>query len=286
MGRIVAYEACPRCRENYRDTRGDNLAVYDDGGKHCFACKYHEFPKHYIPRKEVDSVPKSLRPADYTREVPASALKWLLQYGLPWSYWKDSLGYSPKESRLVFSVGQPLAFSIGRYVGNEATAANRSAPLQSEGRVVVHGIKADKSSNYNQGDPSRTREESGKPVRKWFVWGDCHKHTEAIVPRGGSEYGIGEYIILVEDLISAHKIGQVTTSIPLFGTKIHPCHYYYLINSDKPVVLWLDKDQELNVKKQAWQLESVINRPVKVVITEQDPKKISYEEIKNILRST
>ena len=278
MGRIVAYEACPRCRENYRDTRGDNLAVYEDGGKHCFACKYHEFPKHYIPRKEVDSVPKSLRPADYTREVPASALKWLLQYGLPWSYWKDSLGYSPKEERLVFSVGQPLAFSIGRFVGNEATAANRSTPLQSTGRVVVHGIKADKSSNDNQGDPSRTREESGKPVRKWFVWGDCHKHTEAL--------GSGECIVLVEDLISAHKIGQVTTSIPLFGTKIHPCHYYYLINSDKPVVLWLDKDQELNVKKQAWQLESVINRPVKVVITEQDPKKISYEEIKNILRST
>jgi len=280
MGRIVAYEACPRCRENYRDTRGDNLAVYEDGGKHCFACKYHEFPKHYIPRKEVDNVPKSLRPADYTREVPASALKWLLQYGLPWSYWKDSLGYSPKEERLVFSVGQPLAFSIGRYVGNEATAANRSTPLQSAGRVVVHGIKADKSSNDNQGDPSRTREESGKPVRKWFVWGDCHKHTEAL--------GSGEYIVLVEDLISAHKVAtsQAAVAVPLFGTKVHPCHYYYLINSDKPVVLWLDKDQELNVKKQAWQLESVINRPVKVVITEQDPKKLSYEDITEICRST
>lgn len=276
MGRIVAYEACPRCRENYRDTRGDNLAVYEDGGKHCFACKYHEFPKHYIPRKEVDSVPKSLRPADYTREVPASALKWLLQYGLPWSYWKDSLGYSPKEERLVFSVGQPLAFSIGRYVGNEATAANRSTPLQSAGRVIVHGIKTDKSSNDNQGDPSRTREESGKPVRKWFVWGDCHKHCHVV--------GSGGNVVLVEDLISAHKIGQVTTSIPLFGTKIHPCHYYYLINENKPVVLWLDKDQELNVKKQAWQLESVINRPVKVVITEQDPKKLSFETIKEVIK--
>ena len=237
MGRIVAYEPCPNCRKNYRDTSGDNLAVYEDGGKHCFACKHHEFPKHYIPRKEVEHVPKSLRPIDYTREVPANALKWLLQYGLPWSYWKESIGYSPKECRLVFSVRSgnsqeaPLAFSIGRYVG--------------------------------PADPN---------VRKWFVWGDCHKHAEVL--------GDGKCIVLVEDLISAHKLGQVTQAIPLFGTKIHPCHYYHIINENKPVVLWLDKDQELNVKRQAWQLESVINRPVKVIITEQDPKGLDFEVLR------
>lgn len=280
MARIVAYEPCPRCRENYRDTRGDNLAVYEDGGKHCFACKYHEFPKHYVPRKEVENVPKSLRPTDFTREVPTEALKWLLQYGLPWSYWKESIGYSPKERRLVFSVGQPLAFSIGRFVGDsheyiEGKDEDSSAALQSMWGNSVHGTSRYRQGNHNSDNPQRPR--------KWFVWGDCHKHTEVVVPRGGSEYGSGDSIVLVEDLISAHKIGQVTTSIPLFGTKIHPCHLYYLINERKPVVLWLDKDQELNVKKQAWQLESVINRPVKVVITEQDPKKLSYEEIKNIL---
>jgi hypothetical protein len=114
------------------------------------------------------------------------------------------------------------------------------------------------------------------------VWGDCHKHTEAI-------RGSGEHIVLVEDLISAHKValsGASYATIPLFGTKIHPCHIYYLINTDKDVVLWLDKDQEMNVKRQAWQLESVINRPVKVVITDKDPKVLTFEEINGQLSNT
>lgn len=34
-------EPCPKCREAGRDTAGDNLVVYDDGHKHCFACSTH-----------------------------------------------------------------------------------------------------------------------------------------------------------------------------------------------------------------------------------------------------
>lgn len=263
MARIIGYEACPKCRANFRDSRGDNLARYDDGGAHCFACKYHEFPKHYVSRKVEPYVPKSLRPADYTREVPAEALKWLLQYGLPWSYWQKSLGYSPKEQRLVFSVGSPLAFSIGRYIQTPSEVESRTGMAQSD---------ADRGDHQYEGYGAKN-----KPVRKWFVWGDSHKHAEPI--------GEGSAIVLVEDLISAHKVGTsgYATGLPLFGTKVHPCHLYYLINDNRPVVLWLDKDQELNVKKQAWQLESVINRPVKVVISDNDPKSLSYEEIKNAI---
>ena len=33
---------CPACANNGRDTSRDNLCVYVDGGKHCFACGYHE----------------------------------------------------------------------------------------------------------------------------------------------------------------------------------------------------------------------------------------------------
>lgn len=225
------YEPCPRCRERGRDTRGDNLVSYYDGSGHCFSCGYHRFPKYAALKsinKVKDNVPKSLLPFDFTREVPATALKWLLQYGLPYTYWKESIGYSPKEERLVFTVGNPTQFSIGRYVGM-------------------------------------------RDMRKWYVWGDSHRHTEAI--------GNGPVVVLVEDLISAHKVGQVTTAIPLFGTKIHPCHLYYLINDIRPVILWLDKDQEYNVKKQALQLQSLINREVRVVSTDKDPKYLTEKEI-------
>jgi len=43
--------------------------------------------------------------------------KWLLQYGLPLSYWQKHCGYSEKENRLVFTVGTPTRFSIGRLLG-------------------------------------------------------------------------------------------------------------------------------------------------------------------------
>jgi twinkle protein len=34
--------ACPKCVANGGDTSGDNLAVYNDGHKYCFACGYYE----------------------------------------------------------------------------------------------------------------------------------------------------------------------------------------------------------------------------------------------------
>lgn len=242
MSRFVGYEQCPRCARSGRDSRGDNLGVYGDGSKHCFSCSYHVFPKHYTQKVEVPNGKKELLPFDFTREVPTRAFQWLLQYGLPYSYWQESIGYSPSQERLVFTVGQPLQFSIGRYVGD---AARTSTP------------------------------------RKWYVWGDSHKHVELIRPADGID---GSPVVLVEDLISAHKVANAGfSSVPLFGTIVHPCHLYYLLSTNANVVLWLDKDQELAVRKRALQLESLINRPVKVVVTDKDPKELSFDTIKNIL---
>lgn len=40
--RAVGKERCPECAKHGRDTSSDNLVIYDDGHKHCFACEYHE----------------------------------------------------------------------------------------------------------------------------------------------------------------------------------------------------------------------------------------------------
>jgi len=42
MTQVAERTRCPVCAENGRDTSRDNLCVYEDGGKHCFACGYHE----------------------------------------------------------------------------------------------------------------------------------------------------------------------------------------------------------------------------------------------------
>jgi KaiC/GvpD/RAD55 family RecA-like ATPase len=37
MSEVIGREQCPKCNDN----AGDNLILYDNGGKHCFACNYH-----------------------------------------------------------------------------------------------------------------------------------------------------------------------------------------------------------------------------------------------------
>jgi len=234
------YSPCPKCRAKGNDTSGDNLVHFQDGGAHCYACGYHEFGNK-IPqqlKKEIPNVPKNLLASDFTREVPTTALKWLLQYGLPWSYWKDQIGFSPAESRLIFQVGKPMQFSIGRYVGNAVPAP-----------------------------------------RKWYVWGDPHRHCEVV--------GSGKTVVLVEDLISAHKIAAScpdVESIPLFGVELHKPHMYYLLNENKPVVFWLDKDQQGSIMRKAMRLQALTGRAVSVVSTERDPKELTREELNENLR--
>jgi hypothetical protein len=238
------YEPCPNCRDSGRDSRGDNLACYRDGSAHCFSCHYHVhggvFNRH-SSKELVDHGAKSVLPFDFTREVPTHAWKWVLQYGLPYSYWQGRVGYSPAEGRLVFTVGQPVAFSIGRLV---------------EEREGNHAAR-----------------------RKWYVWGNSHNHCE-IINEGSDQTAP---IVLVEDLISAHKVGQVATCIPLFGTNIHKPHLYYLMQAGRPVKMWLDKDQEGNVRKKALGLQALINNSVDVVLTTSDPKEYTSTQIKEIL---
>jgi len=116
-----------------------------------------------------------------------------------------------------------------------------------------------------------------KGTAKWFVWGDCHRHAEVV----GADKG--EAIVLVEDLISAHKVGQLTTTVPLFGTMVHNPVMYYLLNDPRPVKLWLDKDQDGNVKKTAIRLQTILNKPVEIIITDNDPKLLTTQQIGELL---
>jgi len=64
--KVVSKERCPDCAKRGLDTSGDNLAVYDDGHKHCFACNFHlgtnglnddinnsEYTYEYLPNRGI-----------------------------------------------------------------------------------------------------------------------------------------------------------------------------------------------------------------------------------------
>lgn len=63
MSVCTHHEPCPACRERGRDIKGDNLAVYDDGHKYCFACEYWEGSKEgYKPMEEIEPVNDDWKP--------------------------------------------------------------------------------------------------------------------------------------------------------------------------------------------------------------------------------
>jgi len=241
MSRFLRYEACPKCVDRGKDSRGDNLAVYSDGGRHCFSCGHHEHPpssNRWARPVDEDKNNKIKRilPDDFTTDVPARAWQWLLQYGLPYDYWRPIVGWSERHQRLVFRVGEPLRFSQGRLFPREGS--------------VVDG-------------------------RKWHVWGDSHSSVET--------FGQGGSITLVEDLLSAHKVGQVNQAVCLFGTTIYPAHILYLRKRGLPIHLWLDGDQRGLVEKKATNINILTGLPVNIILTENDPKGYNNDQIQEYL---
>lgn len=47
----IGKERCPRCAAKGNDTSGDNLIVYDDEGKYCFACDYTVLSKEELIKR-------------------------------------------------------------------------------------------------------------------------------------------------------------------------------------------------------------------------------------------
>lgn len=239
MGRVVSQEPCPKCRERGADKKGNNLAIYEDGGYHCYACGYHRGARlselTFINRGKINDNEKNLLPRDFQREVPGECWKWLLQYGLSYSYWKDFTGYSPSENRLILTVGEPIQFAQGRA--------------------------------FTVGDS------------KWRNYGDKSNCVELI----GKEL-LGE-VVLVEDLISQHKVGQVNPCLCLYGTTITDEAISVLQKMQRPIALWLDADQYGLLNKKMNRLQVLTNQPVRYIFTKQDPKSIELIAIKEILNA-
>lgn len=148
--RHLHYEQCPKCAERGKDSRRDNLSVFSDGGSHCWSCGYHRQPStssRWLPKvEELDNKIKRILPDDFTRDIPSRAWEWLLQYGLPYDYWRELVGWSEKYQRLVFRVGEPLKFSLGRHCKVPTPKNGADSPVP----------------------------------RKWHVWGDSHSGVESL----------------------------------------------------------------------------------------------------------
>lgn len=233
-------EACPACRANNQDTRGDNLHRYQDGHGHCFACNYHEsapgievIVNMVKPKEEKEY--KVVLPNDATHAIDYKALQWLSKYEITSDEVKDhNFLWSPSRQFLVF----PIYGETNSLLGWQARCF---AP---------------------------------DSVSRYFTVGMFSKFFHII----NGEEGKGDDLILVEDILSAIKVGRQFSTMPLFGSHLSVVQLNRLKSMVGALTFWLDEDKidkSMMLAKQASQL----GFKTKIVCTKHDPKEYNDEEI-------
>lgn len=88
-------------------------------------------------------------------------------------------------------------------------------------------------------------------------------------------------IVLVEDALSAIKVGKVADTWALLGTRMPPAYFTEILNSGRPVLTYLDPDPPGQAA--ALEIRQQLRRfgvQVRNVLSERDPKLYHTEEIR------
>lgn len=244
---VIKTEQCPKCAELGKDNSQDNLAVYSDGHKFCYSCKYSAFPngieKFKLSQEEVTEQKETIfLPVDCDIVYPQRALDWIYQYDLTKNdlyannvLWSDSL------QRLIF-------------------------PVYGDGFLIAW-----------QGRSFHLQNQAVAKIPKWYGKGNL-KDTFNIL-------GKGNELVLVEDIVSAIKVAKCgVMAMPLYGSFVGLNRFKRIYNqfgTEVEVLVWLDPDKRLEVLKEV-KLGSSFCK-CRSIFSEKDPKEHSYEEIKTIL---
>lgn len=89
-------------------------------------------------------------------------------------------------------------------------------------------------------------------------------------------------VILVEDLLSAIKIGRMSVAMPLFGSEASTALLMRLKGHCSSIITWLDSDKWKNSQDIVKRAQS-IGLPAMSAYTNLDPKEYSTEQIKYFL---
>lgn len=115
---------------------------------------------------------------------------------------------------------------------------------------------------------------------KWFSKGDLQDVVSLHDVLGRK----GECLVLVEDIISAIRVGNSAASVCIFGSYVDSARLLHLrIFTSGSIVLWLDPDKRKESIKFA-KLAHSLGFESRIVLTDRDPKEYTDEEIQEILK--
>lgn len=237
-----------------RDRTEDNLAEYSDGHVYCFSCHYfkpadsrvvaHNKIKQSIRMLNTNapSEKQIILPADCISNLGYTGGEWLASYDIT----KDEV---LKDGIMWSPSCQAIIFPFYESVkGTE---------------VKLIGWQA---RNFVQGRP------------KYLTRGK----TDTICWYHGLTYAKDHGIILVEDCISAIKVGRQACTVPLLGSSLSQKKQLDLYQKSEKLIFWLDYDKVDAAYKYA-NVCALAGYETRVIVTKDDPKDYDDNEIKAIL---
>jgi hypothetical protein len=227
MSHFIGNERCPSCAKMGNDRSGNNLAIYSDGHKYCFACGYYE-KGDIVERYKFQQEPK--KPSKFFNRALSfndKALIYLKKYGLTNQeiddnyFWDDS------------------------------------------GFMVFDGDEFQNARNF-----------TGMGAK--YITRGIIKGNEKIFANGE------DWVVIVEDAISAIKVSRVVSSVAIHNSIIPLELILRLAKRFSNLAIWLDPDKQKEVLREA-NKASIHFEKVNVIWADKDPKDFSTQDILNKL---
>ncbi len=252
---MTTHQRCPKCAQRGADRAGDNLAVYPGGGAHCFACGFHQHPPNSLANMKArmthtqpdngSMLNDYYNSSNLTPDLPIHALRWLARYQVGHD---DARRHNFTYCRDRDTLCMPTYDGIGELVHLEERYLGESISYP-----------------------------------KYKSFGSKTAYFKMFSPDTTDLYR--DMVVLVEDTLSAIRVGKVAPSIALHGTHI-PNELVNLLHTMKcPVRVWLDRDAAQKSAKAVLSMSQHIV-DVRSIITELDPKQYTQEAIVDFVKGS
>ena len=223
---------------------------------HCFNCS-----KSGIKRDE-ELTPKQLLERINNLSVIPKQSKQVTEVKLPYDYTE----HIPKEGLQWFFKYGIMPELITKYKFGYSPKYNRIIlPVFDEGRLVYYQARTLSKPTKDNPKYINVRQSGARNV--WFK----------------VLSNIRNDVVIVEDILSACKVGSVTNSIALLGSYI-PNELIEVLKPYSSIKLWLDRDKLKEALRYANKLRMLSGKQVSVIIKDLDPKEYSTQNIEGMLR--
>ena len=243
MSQFLRHDPCPRCRERGDDRSGDNLGVYTDHS-HCFSCGL------YIPGDRLENLKSQFHTVELKKNKNDRG-------NLP-----DDCTYSLRADSLAW---------LKKYGITDAEIRQHKMLWSPRKELLIFPIFIDGQMQMWQGRYFGSNPEYPKYNTQGF-------------PKGGGVYyivGTGERLVLVEDVLSAIKVGRQIAAMPLFTNNLNSRQAIHLSRYFDHVAIWLDPNMREHSLKLQKRLQ-LFFKSVRVIYSDYDPKAHSDGDIRRL----